>query len=51
MSRYDLTDFERRVIARMACSFGEGLLAGVSLRLCGELRQIGGGAGEPGRPP
>ena len=33
MSRYDLTDFEWRVIGRMACSFGKGLLAGVSLRL------------------
>ena len=47
MSRYDLTDFEWRVIGRMASSFGEGGLAGVSLRLCGGLRQIEGGAGAP----
>ena len=38
MSRYDLTDFERRVVGRMASSFGEGELAGVSLRLRGGLR-------------
>ena len=49
MSRYDLTDFERRVIGRMACSFGEGLLAGVSLRLCGGCARLG--AGEVGRLP
>ncbi len=38
MSRYDLTDFEWRVIGRMASSFGGGGLAGVSLRLRGGLR-------------
>ena len=38
MSRYDLTDFEWRVIGRMASSCGEGLLASASLRLCGGLR-------------